>query len=271
MEEGTVSQKHFRSCALLTGNGSRLSTRRSSEIRALPRTHRSGEVQPGCDPNYRCRALSSIVFAQVVACVSEAEKPMKVFDSGMPEEAYWNSLFDTPGILRWLNLKTTALHIAEIGCGYGTFTVPVARECSGEVLAFDIDPDMLETTEKNAQLAGLQNIKYFVRDILETGTGLKSNSVGMVLLFNILLFKDRRTMLKEAARILAPSGIVAIIHWRKDVATPRGPSMQLRPDEEAIREAIRGLDLQLYYEGRILVPYHWGIQLSKGVHNSRSG
>jgi hypothetical protein len=27
---------------------------------------------------------------------------MKVFDSGMPEEAYWNSLFDIQQIVKWL-------------------------------------------------------------------------------------------------------------------------------------------------------------------------
>ena len=29
---------------------------------------------------------------------------MKVDDSGMPEEAYWNSLFDLEAIVDWLDL-----------------------------------------------------------------------------------------------------------------------------------------------------------------------
>ena len=48
---------------------------------------------------------------------------MKVDDSGMPEEAYWNSLFDIEAIVDWLDLpKINIATIAEIGCGYGTFT-----------------------------------------------------------------------------------------------------------------------------------------------------
>ena len=192
---------------------------------------------------------------------------MKVFDSGMPEEHYWKSLFDVPMIVRWLNLKLVVPPIVEIGCGYGTFTLPVAEECAGEVHAFDIDPAMLQTTEKNARGAGLSNITYVCRDVLESGTGLSSDSVGLVLLFNILHFDERRTLLEEASRILAPSGIVAIIHWRKDIETPRGPRVLTRPDEEVIREAMRGLDLEVRGEGQILEPYHWGIQLMK-AHRS---
>ncbi len=190
---------------------------------------------------------------------------MRVSDSGMPDEAYWNSLFDIWGIVKWLDIKTMAHPIVEIGCGYGTFTVPVATETTGQVYAFDIDPDMLETAKTNAQQADLRNIQFCLRDVLEKGTGLESNSVGMVLLFNILHFDERRKMLEEASRILKSSGVVAIIHWRKDIETPRGPSLQMRPDEEVILSSIDGLGLYFNGNSRVLEPYHWGIQLIKEI------
>ena len=68
----------------------------------------------------------------------------------------------------------------------------------------------------------------------------------------------------EASRILKHSGIAAIIHWRKDIETPRGPIVQDRPDQNIILESIVGLDLHFNGNSRILEPYHWGIQLSKG-------
>ncbi len=40
---------------------------------------------------------------------------MKVFDSGMPDEAYWNSLLDIPLIVDWLNIKDVVGPIVEIG------------------------------------------------------------------------------------------------------------------------------------------------------------
>ncbi len=85
----------------------------------------------------------------------------------------------------------------------------------------------------------------------------------MVLLFNILHFDDRSILLKDASRILKSNGIAAIIHWRKDIETPRGPSIESRPDKQMILDSINGLDLRFEGNSRILEPYHWGIQLVK--------
>jgi SAM-dependent methyltransferase len=190
---------------------------------------------------------------------------MKVADSGMPDEVYWNSFFNIPHIINWLDLKNIAGPIAEIGCGYGTFTLPVAKNTNNPVLAFDIEPSMLETAREHTRHAGVTNVEFFQRDILEMGTGLESNSIGMILLFNILHFEERRIMLEEASRILKPSGTAAIIHWRKDIETPRGPSSNMRPDQNTILDSISGLDLHFNGNSKILEPYHWGMQLVKGV------
>jgi len=191
---------------------------------------------------------------------------VKVADSGMPDEAYWGSLFDIAGIVDWLELTGIASPIVEVGCGYGSFTVPVAKKTNSQIYAFEIESAMLETAQQNAQKEKLSNVHFYLRDILEQGTGLEANSIGMVLLFNILHFDEKRVMLKEASRILKQGGKVAIIHWRKDIETPRGPVMHSRPDKKEILKAVSGLDL--YYSGNstILEPYHWGIQLTKGVN-----
>jgi len=189
---------------------------------------------------------------------------MKVLDSGMPEEAYWNSLFDIPQIVKWLHVAAVVDPIAEIGCGYGTFTVPIAKKFDGIVHSFDIEPTMIERARKNARMAGIQNVTFHLRDILVQGTGLASQSIGMVLLFNILHSIDKHMILREASRVLKKSGIAAIIHWRKDIETPRGPSLESRPDQATIIASVDDLDLKLKGNSRIFEPYHWGIQLIKG-------
>ena len=188
---------------------------------------------------------------------------MKVYDSGMPDEAYWNTLFDIPLIVDWLELKESSCPMAEIGCGYGTFSVPIAKEVSGEVYAFDIEPSMIEAAERNARRAQIGNVRFILRDVIDKGTGLETESVGMVLLFNILHFDARRIMLEEACRILKPGGVISIIHWRKDIETPRGPSIESRPDVQMILDSSSGLDLYFTGNRTILEPYHWGIQLIK--------
>jgi len=73
---------------------------------------------------------------------------MKVNDSGMPEETYWNSLFDLAGIVDWLALPQKTVTVAELGCGYGTFAVPITKRLKGEIYAFDIELSMLEVAQK---------------------------------------------------------------------------------------------------------------------------
>jgi SAM-dependent methyltransferase len=193
---------------------------------------------------------------------------MKVPDSGMPDENFWKSLFDVPLIVEWLELKNISGPLVEVGCGYGTFTVPLAQTTGETIYAFDIEPSMIEFTQRHAEQADVHNIRLIQRDIVEHGSGLQANSAGMVLLFNILHFDERRIMLEEASRILRPSGIVAIIHWRKDIETPRGPDPRLRPDEQMILDSISGLDLLYHGNSKILEPFHWGIQLVKGKKDS---
>lgn len=194
---------------------------------------------------------------------------MKVFDSGMPDEAYWNSLFDIPVIVEWLSVKGVDGPVVEIGCGYGTFTVPVAGETKSEVYACDIDSSMIEIAEQNVRDAGIGNVRFLQRDVVANGTGLENGSAAMVLLFNILHFEDRRILLEEAARILTPGGVAAIIHWRKDIETPRGPKISSRPDEQIIIDSAEGLGLYFGGNSRILEPYHWGMQLVKANERSR--
>jgi len=196
---------------------------------------------------------------------------MKIIDSGMPDETYWNSLFDIPLIVNWLNLTSADAPIVEIGCGYGTFTVPIARATTTDVHAFDIDSSMIETAQKNTRQAGIRNVRFNLRDIIAEGTGLESGSVGMVLLFNILHFGGRRILLEEASRLLKPNGAVAIVHWRKDIETPRGPSVHLRPDQDIVLDSVRGLDLTFNGNSAILRPYHWGIQLIKQIKHFKEG
>lgn len=57
---------------------------------------------------------------------------MKVEDSGMPEESDWNGLFNIGRIVDWLAIPKGSM-IVEIGCGYGTFTVPIARNNQGQI------------------------------------------------------------------------------------------------------------------------------------------
>lgn len=189
---------------------------------------------------------------------------MKTRESGMPEEELWETFFDPESILRKLKLAPGSGDLVEFGCGYGTFTIPAALITSGTVHALDIEPQMIETTAAKAQVAGLSNVKTYLRDFVSEGTGLSPSSVDYAMLFNILHAECPERLLRECYRVLIPGGLLGIIHWSYDSATPRGPSMDIRPRPEqcrdwAIKEGFRLLD-----PGVIdLPPNHYGMTLER--------
>lgn len=189
---------------------------------------------------------------------------MKVRDSGMPEQAFWETLFDVPGILDDLHLDRSIGSVVEVGCGYGTFSVPVAQRIAATLHAFDIEPAMIAVTDARLREAGLRNVVLSQRDVLADGFGLTAGSVDAVLLFNILHTDNPAELLHASAQLLSPGGRVLVIHWRSDIATPRGPDLAIRPRPEQI---LGWADETGLLEGRTapvsLPPWHFGLVLTR--------
>jgi SAM-dependent methyltransferase len=185
---------------------------------------------------------------------------MKVRDSGMPEQAYWESLFDLNVIFDALGLDHRIGDVVEVGCGYGTFTLPVAGRIHGTLHAFDIDPAMIEITQARAAAAGAGNVSLALRDVVADGFGLPAHSVDAVLLFNILHAENPLDLLRVAGDVVRPGGRVLVIHWRSDVVTPRGPDLSIRPRPEQIADWARSTGLRPGAE-ELLPPWHFGLSL----------
>jgi ubiquinone/menaquinone biosynthesis C-methylase UbiE len=124
---------------------------------------------------------------------------MKLRQSGMPGEAYWESLFDIPLILDRLGIDVHLGDVVELGCGYGTFTIPVARRIAGTLESIDIDPEMVEHTRERAARAGVSNLVLRQRDVFVEGFGGPPQSRDACLLFNILHCEEPVRLLAEAA------------------------------------------------------------------------
>jgi SAM-dependent methyltransferase len=179
---------------------------------------------------------------------------MRIRQSEMPDEEYWESLFDVPLILSRLGIENCH-DVAELGCGYGTFAIPIAKSISGTLYTFDVDPAMLARTRQRA--AGLP-IDCAHRDIMASGFGVY---VDAVLLFNILHCERPVDLLRHAANALLVGGHVLVIHWRYD-ETPRGPDLSIRPRPEQIIEWARDADLEPVGDVIDLPPWHYGIRFA---------
>jgi SAM-dependent methyltransferase len=184
---------------------------------------------------------------------------MKVRQSGMPDETMWEGFFDPAEVLSRLGLEAETPSVVDLGCGYGTFTIPAARMTSGIVNGFDIEPEMIAATSAKATNAGLTNVRLQLRDFVADGTGLSDESIGYVMLFNILHAEEPVRLLREAHRILTPGGAVAVMHWISDRPTPRGPALDIRPSPEDCRHWIAGAGFTVEGDVVDLPPYHFGI------------
>ena len=184
---------------------------------------------------------------------------MKTRDSGMPDHDWWESFFDPDAILDALGLSRFDGPVVDVGCGYGTFTVAVARRTTHPVIAIDIEPAMVDLTAAKARQAGLHQVQCRLADVTEEALGVAAGSAAVVLLFNLLHCEDPLALLGSAAAALRPGGRLAAIHWRSDVPTPRGPDLSIRPRPEALRALLIQAGFAIAVEPVVLPPYHFGI------------
>jgi SAM-dependent methyltransferase len=178
----------------------------------------------------------------------------------MPDEELWSSFFSPAETLTRLGLTSQTGDVVEFGCGYGTFTVAAARIARGTIHAIDVDPGMLAATA--AKTRELPNVRLVERDFVDDGTDLDDESVDYAMLFNILHCEEPLRLLREARRVLRLGGLLGVMHWNYDPATPRGPSMDLRPRPQDCRDwalaaGFRQRDLGIVS----LPPYHYGMVL----------
>jgi SAM-dependent methyltransferase len=184
---------------------------------------------------------------------------MKTRESGMPDEEMWKSFFNPEFILGELGLDRSCRSVVDFGCGYGLFTIPAARYIDGTVYALDIDPMMIDACKAKVEETGIGNVICQQRDFVKDGTGLPIDTVDFVMLFNILHAEDPVGLLREAYRILVPGGKAGVIHWNYDPSTPRGPSMEIRPQPEQCQAWVQTAGFELILRLIDLPPYHYGI------------
>ncbi|HEY8053511.1 MAG TPA: methyltransferase domain-containing protein [Steroidobacteraceae bacterium] len=188
----------------------------------------------------------------------------------MPPRELWERFFDPDGVLEALGCGALPGDVVELGCGYGTFTTAAARRVSGTVYASDIDPMMVRATIDRATQSGLQNVVVEARDFVSEGCGRPDGSVGFVMLFNILHIEDPISLLREAHRVLHSRGVVGVIHWRRDIETPRGPPLELRPDPGQCRSWAEKAGLRWLSSPALAgSAWHWGMTLGRTTRAQR--
>jgi ubiquinone/menaquinone biosynthesis C-methylase UbiE len=110
--------------------------------------------------------------------------------------------------------------VLDFGCGYGIYTIPVAKIVGkqGRVYALDKDKEALDTLMQKAGSACLINIER-METSGELEIELADETVDVVIMFDVFhsfyfpQAADRRRLLDEIRRIMKPSGFLSISVW----------------------------------------------------------
>jgi ubiquinone/menaquinone biosynthesis C-methylase UbiE len=112
-------------------------------------------------------------------------------------------------ILKEVGIET-GFHVLDYGCGPGSYIAPVTELVgkSGKIYALDVHALAIRAVQRIVSRKRLANVQTILSDCQ---TGLPSNSVDVVLLYDILHDLDNAgRILAELHRILKPKGILSL-------------------------------------------------------------
>ena len=122
--------------------------------------------------------------------------------------------------------------VADVGCGPGFFTLPLAKFLiNGKVLALDTSDEMIEACQSRLDEARMGNTEVMKCGEYEFPVA-PATVDGLFIAFVVHHPSDRVRFLKAAKEMLKPRGWCFILEWQKK-ETESGPPQEVRitPDE----------------------------------------
>jgi len=133
--------------------------------------------------------------------------------------------------------------VADIGAGTGYFSFPVAERLpSGQVLAVDIQPEMLARIEQRKSADGISNVVPVLGSV--TDPNLPQAGVDLIFIVDAYHeFSHPREMGEAMARALVPGGKLVLIEYRaEDRSVPIKPLHKMSERQAKKEMAALGLD-----------------------------
>ncbi len=137
---------------------------------------------------------------------SQQERIRRLLD---PERA---QMLDTFFIFNFCGIDTYD-KVAEIGCGPGLFTIPLAKHLShGKVYALDILDEMLDSCRERVEQARLGNVELLKCDDYDFPAE-KATLDGAFVAFVIHQVPDRARFLRAVRELLKPGGWCCFVEY----------------------------------------------------------
>lgn len=146
----------------------------------------------------------------------------------VPEER--RELLDPDRLLAALPLRPY-MHIADVGCGPGYFSLPLAKYLyEGKLYAVDVQEEMLEACRERLAPFKFTNTEFILST--ENDIPLSPDSLdGALLAFVLHHAEDKPAFLRMIASLLKKSAWVAVLEWRKE-EMEEGPPVHVRLELE---------------------------------------
>ena len=184
----------------------------------------------------------------------------------MPDPDWWEALWPEPErTVAELGIAP-GMRIIDLCCGDGLFTLPM-RRLAAEIVAIDLDREMLRRTRTRLDAAGVRNCRVVEGDAYDIAelVGEMADMVVMANTFNGV--PDKTRLCQAVASALKPAGRFVVVNWHRRpreettvLGQPRGPKTEMRMDPKDVAAVARpaGLSLERTIE---LPPYHYAAVL----------
>ncbi|MFI5421636.1 MAG: class I SAM-dependent methyltransferase [Nitrososphaerales archaeon] len=169
---------------------------------------------------------------------------------------------DPQKILEELGIAENA-NSADLACGPGFFTIPLAQMARGSAIVYAVDQSavMLSHLERNLKAAvppeTLQRVKIIQGDV--TRTTIPGESVSLVFFAQILHdLENHKTFFDEIKRISQKECRIVDIDWHKRNTNDMGPPVEIRLSENEARKILRDNGFQIVHALNA-GPHHYGL------------
>ena len=165
----------------------------------------------------------------------------------------WAKVFDDPSRDSWQQPEAViaaldlapSMTVADVGAGTGYFTVRLARAVPlGEVIATDIEPDMVRYVTERAQRERLGNVRAQLA--MADDPGLAAASVDRILIVDVWHhIADRARYARGLVSALRSGGELAIVDFTLEASHGPPRAHRLPPDSIISELRTAGLDAAL--------------------------
>ena len=151
-------------------------------------------------------------------------------------------LVDEKRLFAELNLREGQV-LLDAGCGPGHYALAASRHVtrSGKVYAMDLWEEGIETLRSAATARGINHLDARVADIAQR-IPLDDDEVDVVLmvavLHDLLREQSHDAALAEVERVLDPTGVFAVVEFRKLRGSP-GPPVEVRLSPLEVEDLLR--------------------------------